>query len=665
MKNLSEKVLTLIIATVILSTPYGINFFRPSSVSASTECDTGYVLQWSDGTSVQDSDFLMTPAKTSVQPGDPDFSTSTTPDQVDPLLVPTTMGFVVASTSPEYSSANAPTFAKNQLQWVCNGSLATGGGLLTPAEQQNPPGTESCVAAAQIAQKYAWYTTVGDTSQIARNIGTMLLPQLQNKLANALGNMNINLTTLIGSSTLQSLFGTSNISVNQLSTYFNSTNVQNLIQKAFTDPNNPLVKGTQQALTDAQNYVKQELTKIGIQVAGQLTEQAKNILQVGQSVPVTDQGVQSAINQTTEAVKSVQAQQQKDQVIADTRAKCDLLLKQTTETIKRSLLYQFTTETVDWIQGGGIQISSDGKITVNPPQYFQRPWKDLADAGLTAVDRLISNIAPQLCQPFRLSVTLQIPSVARQTNPYYQQTTCTLNQVVGNISGFYNSFRQGGWVGYQEILMPQNNYYGAVGQAQSLAAQAASVATQEQQNEINQNGYKNQYQCTQWDEYRYAKDVNGNAITNINNCSSDVVGTSNPVVWVGSENACYERFNTVGSQGDTSVPSDAPSNIPDPNQIDVDVVGGRVFPSKSDHSFFYNCADTQIVQPSNVSAGLAQQTTQSDINSIISAQDLTDIGSIIQNAIINKLTKVGVGGLRGLLQQLPAFNGNLLQIKAP
>lgn len=495
---------------------------------------------------------------------------------------------------------------------------------------------ESCLAAVQIAQKYAWYTSLGSSTQLEKNIGSLILPKIKNLMSGALGNLHIDLSTLFGTSTLKSIFG-DNVGSISLTDFFNGAGVQSLLQTQFQKGVNHQVNTIK---SQVETETKKELTKLELNVAGKLEQQTKDLLQLGTQVPVHDQSVQSAVNQNTEATKQIIAEQKNQELIADTGAKCNTLLSNTVETIKRSLLYQFTTETVDWIQGGGIQVGTDGKITVNPPQYFQRPLKDLADAGLNAVDNIISQIAPQLCQPFQFAVTLQIPTTNRQANPFYQQASCTLNQVVSNIQDFYSNFRSGGWLGYQEIWLPQNNYYGASLIAQQMAAQASAAATQATQNQMNQsNGYKNTYMCTEWDEYKKQSSYY---------CQPGVPDT----ILDRSTGICYALNNVFSDHNGIVMPSDASSIITDPNAAFVE--DGKIY-TDSSRSMYYQCASKIVSQPSNIAAGLAQQASQVDTNAIINAQDLTDIGTIIQNAIINKLTKVGIGGIKGILQNLPAI----------
>jgi hypothetical protein len=628
MKNLFKTAAVFLLGVITVT--YAVFPILSSAQTVSQSCDS-YSLVWaSNGNPVDPAnlnDFTSPPTPTTALPGS--FGLTTSTDSTSGATVPT---YTLNTASS--------THAGDTIRWACSNGTATGGGLFSTTEQQNPPGMESCLAAAQIAQKYAWYTTLGSSTQLEKNIGLFIMPKIKNLLSNALGNYKIDLSTLVGTSTLKSIFGTPNLSINQLTNFFNSNSIQGALQNIFS--HSALGQSVNNQISnirsDVENQMKQELTKLGLNVSGQLTQFAKSALGLSTQVPVYDQSVQSAVNQNTEATKQVIAEQKNQELIADTRAKCNLLLQDTVETIKRSLLYQFTTETVDWIQGGGIKVSSDGKITVNPPQYFQRPLKDLADAGLNAVDNIISQVAPQLCQPFQLAVTLQIPTTNRQSNPFYQQASCTLNQVVSNIQGFYTNFRSGNWLGYQEIWMPQNNYYGASLITQQMAAQANDVAQQNLQSQMSQsNGYKNTYACTEWDEYKEQPSYY---------CNS---GSSNTRLENG---VCYALNNTFSDPNGMVVPTDAQSMLT-PSAF-FDQSSGKIYTS-SNKSTYYQCASAIVTQPSNIAAGLAQQASQVDTNAIINAQDLTDIGTIIQNAVINKLTKVGISGIRGILQSLPAI----------
>ena len=627
--------LSLLISTGAFPGQVILNTAKASSCSGLAN---SWILQWSDGNSVSSGDFQVAPPKLSVLPGDPAFSTSTDPGTIDATLNPSTWTFTIASSSPEYGKGNT-------LGWTCQTTGSTTG----VTSSQQPQGTEACLAAAQIAAKYGAYTAMNASfSTLAQNIQREVTDRVIANLQSQFSNIHINLTDILGTSTfLTGLLG-NNPTFSDLQNLFTSSG----LQQAFTNTfGNPLKQQVQNQMNQITKEASEQLAQVGISILGDTAKQMGSILQLGgvtQSVPVNDQNTQEQLKVVQQLQEKAIQEQKTQEIIDQTRSQCNLLLKQTVETIKRSLLYQFTSQTVDWIQGGGIQYAN-GKIMVNPPQYFSQPWKSLADAGLTAVDRLVSQVAPQLCQPFRLAVTLDIPTVDRQSNPFYEQTSCTLNQVVGNIQDFYNNFRSGGWLGYQEIWMPQNNYYGASLQLQGMAQTVSANAQSAVQNEMNQgNGYQNKYICTQWEEFTQVS-TNMAAIYAASGVPKDKD--------IQTVNGTYYEGNLVNTAN--GVPSDADANMKDSAYIS----GGRVF-SDVNNTMFYQCVNSEVTQPGNIAAGLAQQTSQVDVQSLINAQDLTDIGDIIQRAIINKLTKVGVNGFQGLLQQLPGLQ-NRLQILNP
>ncbi|PIR88985.1 MAG: hypothetical protein COU07_03795 [Candidatus Harrisonbacteria bacterium CG10_big_fil_rev_8_21_14_0_10_40_38] len=114
--------------------------------------------------------------------------------------------------------------------------------------------------------------------------------------------------------------------------------------------------------------------------------------------------------------------------------------------VKRQILDELVDQIIVWIQGGG------------KPKFVTDWGGFLEEAGDRAVgDFLRSNpYTNWLCDPFRFQVDIYLFPVKRFQN----QVTCTLTDVVENINGFYNDFRDGGWIAFHESLKPQNNFYG-------------------------------------------------------------------------------------------------------------------------------------------------------------------------------------------------------------
>ena len=100
---------------------------------------------------------------------------------------------------------------------------------------------------------------------------------------------------------------------------------------------------------------------------------------------------------------------------------------------------------IDWIQNGKRPRFSDiGEMIENS-----------ADAAVG--DTLIEVGLGNFCSPLQKS---RIQFILEKPGRFSQQVQCTLTGAVGNITQFYNDFDAGGWIGFQEVLKPQNNRWG-------------------------------------------------------------------------------------------------------------------------------------------------------------------------------------------------------------
>jgi len=63
-----------------------------------------------------------------------------------------------------------------------------------------------------------------------------------------------------------------------------------------------------------------------------------------------------------------------------------------------------------------------------------------------------------VCRPFGIQLQLAV----LQPPLFSNQITCTLDQIVGNVTNFYEDFRRGGFIAYRELWQPRNNFYGAL-----------------------------------------------------------------------------------------------------------------------------------------------------------------------------------------------------------
>lgn len=133
------------------------------------------------------------------------------------------------------------------------------------------------------------------------------------------------------------------------------------------------------------------------------------------------------------------------------------------DVVAKIILDWIVDETVTWIQGGG------------EPGFVQN-WDTFAkDAFNVGVGEVIndSNLS-FLCSPFRAQVKLSFLPV----QSFKHQVSCTLDQITGNIENFYTDFSNGGWLAYDRMWEPQNNYFGAY----MMASDEALIRAMERRN---------------------------------------------------------------------------------------------------------------------------------------------------------------------------------------
>ncbi len=536
---------------------------------------------------------------------------------------PTPVPNPVVSGDSDYSGSNSPGFpyhgiAATDAQWKCGSTTAAPlGSARTAEEEKSPPGMELCVQAAKLAKKFGGLTALNLNflSKIQTSVLNDVKDYLSKQFKGTTG-VDLNINT-ISSSTFNAAGKYIGLDFNDL---FDS---------------GPMSKQVNDKIKEIESTAKDKLLNAaGLGGGGMPSIPGLGGLGGGDTVPVKDEAAIAQQKAIEKKIDQQIAEQKIAEVNADTRVKCKELLITTNETIKRALLYQLSTQIVDWVQTG------------KTPQFVKQPGKFLEDTGRLALDRFISRVAPRLCEPFRLSVQLQIPSTRREDNPFYEQITCTLDKVVANVDNFYRDFRQGGWIGYQEILKPQNNYYGAslavIDEAmkQQAAAQAAALQAQT-------NGYTSVKQCTEW-----AKFISYTGPTD--NYALDIRDGGNDNYFVRDSNADAEVTNGAGPLDPDGKVANNLIQEPQTGRIEKGVrFWENPHSSTVGSSYFWECEADEITQPANIAAGLAQKASQTDIDNLAASQDVSMFLQSIEDSIINKLTKSGVKGLQGLLKGLP------------
>lgn len=248
------------------------------------------------------------------------------------------------------------------------------------------------------------------------------------------------------------------------------------------------------------------------------------------------------------------------------------------ETLRKQLLDHFVDSIIKWIQG------------VDEKPMFVTNWrKFLSDVAGEAVGEYIETTKLAfLCQPFDFQIRVSLPQPGRPPLP-----TCTLNQIVGNIEDFYEDFRNGGWIAYNEMLYPWNNPYGAYLMALEGEAYEAAAALAEKQKETEQSqGFLNTKRCKKCVAY------------------SDTV--AGPIPHPGETPEQCEAIKNSGLRD-------------------------------------FQCLEEELTTPGGLIAGQVQQALNVDIDYILSSKDFEVYAAAILDALINRLFRAGVNGLLGIL----------------
>ena len=248
------------------------------------------------------------------------------------------------------------------------------------------------------------------------------------------------------------------------------------------------------------------------------------------------------------------------------------MFKVAAEALKRQLLNMIVDQIVQWIQGGG-----KPKFITNWPAFFQ-------DAVDQAGGKFIQAMGlSQLCAPFRPLSAAFIPIPT-----FTERTSCTLSFVGANLDAFLQSFQNGGWVAWQQmVLRPQNNVYGAYVMAWDQYAIERGAAAKAAASEAQAGkGFLSVKRCVANDAEALRK------------CTAD----------------CYSLF-------------------PDLTQRD----------SCNANCQTQTCTKEETVTPGAVVGDLAAKAVGSDIDWLVNAQDLSAYVAAITNALLNRMFAEGIG----------------------
>ena len=276
----------------------------------------------------------------------------------------------------------------------------------------------------------------------------------------------------------------------------------------------------------------------------------------------------------------------------------DVIFKAALATFKKKLLDKLTDDVVNWIQNGG------------EPRFVSDFGGFLEETANETLGQTAEEVGlGQLCSgSLSARLQLQLASPPRFT----QSVNCTLNDIVRNVGNFDRDFRSGGWIGYNEILKPQNNRWGLELMTLDQYSTEQRKKIESARNEtVAGGGYTSEKQCLAWKRsvtYGYDGHTEEEFM--------DITRVTPP-----SWNEAY--YN--------------PRNTPP-----VTLPRGAV--SATD----WVCDELQVTIPSRTVADLSGTAIQgNDPLAIANSDDLTPYISAIFDAAINRLFKEGVRGLRG------------------
>ncbi len=293
----------------------------------------------------------------------------------------------------------------------------------------------------------------------------------------------------------------------------------------------------------------------------------------------------------------------------------DLVNRVILSTLKKRLLDRIADQTIRWIQNG------------EEPKFVTNTGDFLEDVANDAVGDLAQELgAGFLCKPFRLNIQLQL----LKPSPFSERARCTLNDIVRNVEGFKNDFRSGGWIGYQELLKPQNNRWGAEILAIDEAQRRQADALQASQLRIIANqGFLGDTTCVDWsliflptgsptdyvtDGATYAFPVpDPDTTPELNKLLNKALSPTSP----------YVRVDAVANGG-----------VPIPG-VDYTLTQGR---------YNWKCESARTITPGRVAAEVLTKGITGEIDYLISADDLTEYLAAFGDAAITRITKELVDG---------------------
>ncbi|HUT96141.1 MAG TPA: hypothetical protein VMW82_01065 [Candidatus Paceibacterota bacterium] len=183
----------------------------------------------------------------------------------------------------------------------------------------------------------------------------------------------------------------------------------------------------------------------------------------------------------------------------------DWVLDQLPKTVARSMMVRLQQEIARWAQGG---------FTDENKPFAMISWKEeVKNALQIASSRFVSefNLTP-LCSPFKVSLGtalgINMPGSAMLYETY---AACTISDIVDNVEEFYKnpSIAMYGWDTWTALAQPNNNFVGSFMMALSEKKRLEQEEITEVEKEVEAGqGIKNETICNLTDQQKCAADCN-------------------------------------------------------------------------------------------------------------------------------------------------------------
>lgn len=327
-------------------------------------------------------------------------------------------------------------------------------------------------------------------------------------------------------------------------------------------------------------------------------EATENIL--GTSVPVHDSKTKSEVKKEgKETQKEVKAASRKITFETCFRAITETIFKVALAKLKKRLLDRMTDDIIAWISDG-----RDPKFITNFGDFLEEAAQEAA--GDTAREIGLA----ELCTPFKA----RIPPLLKPIPTFSIQASCTLDDIVKNIEGFYDDFSQGGPLAYAESWNPNNNLLGLLFATKDQVMKETAKKEEAAKLAATASGYRPVKRCKEWELRHYSG-------TPVKKNESQQL-RANPVA------------DTLGTNTPPSIPTD--------------LTGARVR---------WFCSRTENTVPPALVGDFARVSVTADTQYITNADDLSPYVNAIFDAATNRIIKEGVKGLRGSLSNLQSESG--------